>query len=284
VNQAGTVQTALKLGRDHLETYSETAKLDVQVLLAHLLSRSKSWVLAHPEHTLHEDIQYEYINLLNRLRAGEPLPYVLGYWEFYGRRFKVSPNVLIPRPETEGLIERGLEYIDYRDRPCKAIDVGTGSGCIAITIAIERSNVSMFAIDRGIEALKIAQENASNHKMTEQIQWMQGDLLTAVHARFDLIVANLPYIPSSRLEHLSVAAHEPWVALDGGMRGLVFIKALIMQLPDRLAENGLALLEIDESHGNDVIACAKELFPMADVTLEPDLAGLDRYISINLRS
>jgi release factor glutamine methyltransferase len=131
--------------------------------------------------------------------------------------------------------------------------------------------------------LKIAKENASLHNLAEQIYWLQGDLLGAVNASFDLVVANLPYIPSTRLEHLSVAAHEPRVALNGGMRGLVLIKALIMQLPNRLTENGLALLEIDESHGNDVIAYAKELFPMANVTLELDLAGLDRYISISMR-
>lgn len=280
MSEAGKIQAALRLGRNQLKFFSHTAILDAQVLLAHILGRSKAWILAHPEFPLPIIAQNDYISALNRLCKGEPLPYVLGNWEFYGRQFKVDSRVLIPRPETEGLIEFGLNCIDRLDRPCTLLDVGTGSGCIAITFTIERPDARVFAVDRSRAALTLAKENAYDHEVVEQIQWVQGDLLSAMHARFDLIVANLPYIPSTRLEHLSVGTHEPWEALDGGLQGLGLIKALIMQLPDRLAENGIALLEIDESHGNDVIAFVKELFPMADVTLEPDLAGLDRYITI----
>jgi release factor glutamine methyltransferase len=283
VSQAGTIQAALRLGGNQLKSLSDTANLDAQVLLAHLLDSSRAWILAHPEFPLPKKFQYAYTNALDRLSTGEPLAYVLGYWEFYGRRFIVDSRVLIPRPETEVLIELGLRFIDRQDRPCGLLDVGTGSGCIAITFAIERPDVRVIAIDRSRGALTLAKENAYEHNVPGQIQFVQGDLLSPFLARADLVIANLPYIPSKRLEHLSVAGHEPGLALDGGVRGLDLIKTLIMQLPDRLAENGMALLEIDESHGYDVVAFAKELFPMADLTLEPDLAGLDRYVSINLR-
>jgi release factor glutamine methyltransferase len=211
------------------------------------------------------------------------LPYVLGYWEFYGRRFKVNPSVLIPRPETEGLIELALAFIDNQNHPSNVLDVGTGSGCIAVTLAGERRDVQVVAMDYSREALKLARENAYTHKVIDRIYWFQGDLLYALKACFDLVVANLPYIPSDRLDNLSVASHEPRLALDGGDRGLELIKALIHQLPDRLTETGLALLEIDDSHSNAIITCANEFFPKADITLMPDLAGHERYVSINLR-
>lgn len=283
MHDEGTIQAALRLGQQQLESKSETAHLDIQVLLAFTLKRSKAWILAHPEYFLPEDIQQQFNSSLERLRTGEPLPYVLGYWEFYGRRFKVNPSVLIPRPETEGLIELALAFIDNQNHPSNVLDVGTGSGCIAVTLAGERRDVQVVAMDYSREALKLARENAYTHKVIDRIYWFQGDLLYALKACFDLVVANLPYIPSDRLDNLSVASHEPRLALDGGDRGLELIKALIHQLPDRLTETGLALLEIDDSHSNAIITCANEFFPKADITLMPDLAGHERYVSINLR-
>jgi release factor glutamine methyltransferase len=283
VNQASTIQVALMLGRRQLQSYSDTPSLDVQVLLASLIDQPKSWVLAHPEYALSVQIQAEFFEALARLCTGEPLPYVLGQWEFYGRRFKVSSRVMIPRPETEQLIELGLDFIDSQTHPLFVADVGTGSGCVAITLAAERPSLRLVGTDRSKAALRIAEENAALHGVTGQIDWVQADLLGSMLARFDLVLANLPYVPTSRLGQISVAKHEPTMALDGGELGLDLIKALIVLLPDYLADHGMALLEIDESHGPAVVAFAREIFPRVNVALMPDLAGLDRYISIDLR-
>jgi methylase of polypeptide subunit release factors len=133
------------------------------------------------------------------------------------------------------------------------------------------------------ERVQVADENAELHGVTGQIDWVQADLLGSLRTRFNLVLANLPYVPSSRLGQIPVAKQEPTMALDGGELGLDLIKALIVLLPEYLADHGLALLEIDESHGPAVVAFAREIFPGMEVTLKPDLAGLDRYVSIHLR-
>lgn len=282
VSDVGTIRAALKFGRDLLRPFSDSPSSDVQVLLASIMHQSKAWILAHPAHSLPGELQEQFIESLNNICAGEPLPYVLGYWEFYGRKFKVTPDVLIPRPETERLIELAQDILDRQTHSGMAMDVGTGSGCIAITLAAERPGLRLLATDRSREALILAKENAALYSVAEQIDWLQSDLLGSVKARVMLVLANLPYIPSGRLKKLSVAAYEPMLALDGGAQGLDLIKSFIYQLTDRLAEGGAALLEIDESHGTDVAAFASEIFPRAGVTLIQDLAGLDRYLSIQL--
>jgi release factor glutamine methyltransferase len=283
VDQASTIRAALMLGRRQLQSYSDSPSLDVQVVLASLIDQPKSWVLAHPEYALPKQIQAEFHEALDRLCDGEPLPYVLGQWEFYGRHFRVSPSVMIPRPESERLIELGLEFIDSQTDPSFVADVGTGSGCVAITLAVERPSLRLVGTDRSKAALRVADENAELHGVTGQIDWVQADLLGSLLTRFNLVLANLPYVPSSRLGQIPVAKQEPTMALDGGELGLDLIKALIVLLPEYLADHGLALLEIDESHGPAVVAFAREIFPGMEVTLKPDLAGLDRYVSIHLR-
>ncbi len=283
MDQAGTIGSALKLARGTLEPISESASSDAQVLLASFLERPKAWVLAHPEFQLTKDIQNRILDALERLGAGDPLPYVLGRWAFYGRGFKVTPSVLIPRPETEVLIEMGLAFLKGLDQPGMVVDVGTGTGCLAVTLAAESSGLGVLATDRSGAALKVARENAELHGVSDRIHWVQADLLGAISVRFDLVLANLPYIPSSRLMQLSVGDHEPRAALDGGEHGLDFITRLIAQLPQRLSKRGMALLEIDESQGERVTALSMEILPAAEVRLKQDLAGLDRYVTISRR-
>lgn len=280
MDEITSIQAALLLGRNQLEAHSETASLDVRVLLAHLLQRSQAWVLSHPEQALSEEIQQEFKDYLQRLIEGEPLPYLLGHWEFYGRSFRVTPEVLIPRPETEGLIERGLAHLARLGHPGVMIDAGTGSGCIAITMATELADLQVIATDRSRGALRIAKDNADLHAVNNRISWIQCDLLLGVHRRVDLILANLPYIPSERLSQLAVTAYEPLLALDGGALGLDLIERLIDRLPYHLVDGGMAILEIDHSHAQAVRDRMMKLFPSAEVAVLPDLYQQTRYIAL----
>ncbi len=249
---------------------------ETQLLLAHVLGRPREWVIAHPDTPLTLEQTDRYHALLARAEAGVPLPYLLGHWEFFGLDFQVTPAVLIPRPETELLVELALKR-----RPQAIADVGTGSGIIAITLAVKLSGAQVVASDLSPEALAVASANAKQHNVTERITFLQSELLESYSAqRFDLICANLPYIPAGDLENLEVARHEPRLALDGGPDGLSLIRRLLTQAPRQLAPGGRVLLEIEYRQGQAVGALAREAFPGADIHIHQDLAGLDRVVEI----
>ncbi|MEA3325772.1 MAG: peptide chain release factor N(5)-glutamine methyltransferase [Chloroflexota bacterium] len=248
------------------------------VILSHVLKKPKSWVLAHDEYELNQTETHDLQSKLKECLRGVPLPYILGHWEFYGKSFKVTPDVLIPRPETEYLVEKAIEHI-HKLEDASVVDVGTGSGVIAISLAAECPSAKILALDLSIEALRVAQENAKRFNQT-QIQFIQGDLLTPLNTQFDLIVANLPYIPARILENLNVAMWEPRLALDGGESGLVAIHNLLDQARYRLASPGVILLEIEASLGSACLAAAAAAFPKAQHQLHQDLAGRDRIIEI----
>lgn len=266
--------------REILEEVSETAALDAQTLLAHIVGRPRAWLLAHPGDDLTDEQARALQAALERLQAGEPLPYILGHWEFYGLDFAVSPAVLIPRPETELLIERALIWLRMHPGQRQAVDVGCGSGCIAISLAVHIPDLHLTAVDISMSALHLAQANARRHAAAERIAWMQSDLLGALTGQFNLICANLPYIPESILPSLAVARYEPRLALDGGEDGLALIRCLLDQAAARLAPDGLALLEIEASQGEAVCALAQAAFPAAHVTVLPDLAGHMRLVVV----
>ena len=274
-----TVAAALRQAREALTPHSETAALDAQTLLAAVLHRERAWLLAHPEARLTPRQQRCLTRECTRLAQGEPLPYVLGYWHFYGRKFAVTPAVLIPRPETELLVELALPRL-HAHANCRVADVGTGSGVLAVTLAAEVSDARMIATDFSPAALTVARDNARRHRVAERIAFVETDLLTAVIGPFDVIVANLPYIPSTEVEALPVAHHEPREALDGGADGLGFIRRLLAQAPARLLPDGLLLLEIAANQGEAVRSLATDAFPRADVQLHRDLAGHDRVVAI----
>ena len=161
---------------------------------------------------------------LARLESGQPLPYVLGAWEFYGLTFELTPDVLIPRPETELLVEQALEWLADRPAPLLAADVGTGSGCIAISLAVHAPQLRLLASDLSWPALQVARSNLARHRVEGQISLLQCDLLPPLSLPFDLLVANLPYIPSPVLPGLKLSLSEPPLALDGGLDGLDFIR------------------------------------------------------------
>jgi release factor glutamine methyltransferase len=281
----------LPLLRQQLEPYSESASLDAQVLLAHLLEKPRAWVLAHPEAQLTSGQEQSLYQFVKRLQNGEPFPYVLGEWEFFGLSFRVTPAVLIPRPETELLVEQALEALQARpnllstayQQLCLA-DVGTGSGCLAISLAYHLPGIQILATDISNAALQIARLNALRHQVFDRLHFLQADLLDAIAPTptFHLICANLPYIPRAALTALPVFRQEPSLALDGGPDGLAPIDRLLHAARLRLAPGGLLLLEIEASQGQSVPALAWQVFPTASIRLLPDLAGHDRLVSIQL--
>jgi release factor glutamine methyltransferase len=220
--------------------------------------------------------------LLDQLMSGIPLPYLTGKQSFYGLDFSVNPHVLIPRPETEMLVDAALEYIGKRGTQLIAADVGTGSGCIAISLAKNQPGLKMLAGDISHDAVLVAKENASTHQIGQAITFWVGDLLSAVLQQFDCICANLPYIPSSRLPKLEVSKHEPISALDGGEDGFLLIERLLEQSASRLKPGGCLFLEIDHTHASRISQSAELIFPLSSITIEKDYAGLYRLAVVRM--
>jgi release factor glutamine methyltransferase len=278
------IQRILKQLHKRLQQDSETPLLDAQVLVSHHLEKPRTWVLAHPEFTLNS-LQYEEIlQSALRLETGEPLPYVIGHWEFYGLDFQLTPHVLIPRPETELLVEKAINWLQHHPHRRRALDVGTGSGCIAITLARHIPDLQILMTDISSEALKVAKLNAEKLGLLDRVDLLKSDLLEQVPraAIFDLICANLPYIPTQKLATLSVAQREPHLALDGGLHGLKVIKRLIGQVKTHISPGGIMLLEIDPDQRSLMVPLLQENLPSARVKFLPDLSGKDRCVEIQL--
>lgn len=273
-------QTFLQTIRRRLAALSETPYLDAQVLLSHILGQRRSWILAHPDPALTAQQRQDIDRALDRLENGVPLPYVLGRWEFYKLDFTLTPDVLIPRPETEFLVEKALAWLRQHPTRRRCADIGTGAGCIAVTLAAHVPDAHVTATDISPEALDVAEKNAHKHGVESRISFVGGNLMNGLEGDFDLICANLPYIPTPTLRTLDVYGREPTLALDGGPEGLRLIQTLLKQSPRHLTPGGILLLEIDSSHRREAKRLAQTAFPAADVHIHPDLAGYDRLLSI----
>ena len=250
----------------------EEGRLESQVIAAHVLLSSRSFVLAHPEQEINE-LAAE--SLLQRRETREPLPYILGFREFFGRRFAVKPGVLIPRPETEHLVEVALGL----NLPSNSVvlDIGTGSGAIAVTLAAERPQWKVTATDISPTALKIAAENATLHHTEVQFLAMDGLYGWRNPDAFDLIVSNPPYIRSGTPLMPEVGLHEPSVALFGGESGLDLYQEWIPAAHALLKAGGYMIVEI----GYDQAHQAATLFESSNFTnvkVITDLAGIDRIV------
>jgi release factor glutamine methyltransferase len=265
---------------------SDTPALDASVLISHILDKPRTWVLAHPELTLTTEQQKLLDVSLDRLESGEPLPYVIGTWEFFGLEFDVTPVVLIPRPETELLVEKAIAWLRQNPEQKNIADIGTGSGVIAVAIAVHLPNVHVLATDLSREALQIAKRNAEKHGVSKRIDFVECDLLPEKSSfvirksTINVLCANLPYIPTQELHKLPIYNREPTLALDGGEDGLDYYRKLMRTAPEWLAPNGLMVLEIESSQGLETLYLARETFPDADIRLHKDLAGKDRLLSI----
>jgi release factor glutamine methyltransferase len=275
-----------------LLAHTDAPAVTAQALLGQVLGLSRAQVLARPEQPLSVDEAAALDELVARAAAGEPLAYLTGTREFCGLDFEVDVNVLVPRPETELLVELALRL---SPAPRRIVDVGTGSGCIAVTLARRLPEAAVTAVDISPGALALARRNAERHGVAERLTFIEGDLLEPIASlngnernaapkaeTFDLIVANLPYIDTDELRTLPVARHEPWLALDGGPGGLELVEHLLAQAPAVLAPGGTVLLEIGAGQGQRAAALGRAAFPGAAVRQHPDLAGLDRVLAISL--
>jgi release factor glutamine methyltransferase len=266
-----------------LSSVSESPGLDAQVLVQHTLNKSKAWVLSHPEFEISTEQLAFLQQAAERLGKGEPLPYVLGYWEFFGLKFQVTPDVLIPRPETELLVEEALAWLKNSPGKRLAADVGTGTGCIAVTLARHLPDLHIIATDVSLPAIRIARKNAIAHSVADRINFIQGDLLFPVAQPLDCICANLPYIPTKTLKHLRVKQNEPEQALDGGNDGLDIIRNLLADTRRALSSGGCALLEIEENQGSAALDIVGTFLPETTAQIKKDLAGKDRLLCIQMR-
>jgi len=248
---------------------------EARLLLAHALGASRAQLVAHPERTLAGAVPDRFAALVARRAAGEPIAYLVGEREFWSLALHVTPAVLIPRPETEALIERALERLP-RSEACSVLELGTGSGAIAIALARERPQARIVATDISEEALAVARDNAARHGV--DIAFVRGDWLDAVGAgrRFDLVVSNPPYV-CTRDPHLGRGdlRFEPRVALDGGDDGLDCIRRIVREAREHLSPGGWLALE----HGHDQAPACREILVAAGygaVESCVDLAGLPR--------
>ena len=232
-----------------LEAATVIARRDAELLLAHTLRQPRIWLLAHPEAEVNEVEAALFLALTARRAAGEPAQYLTGTQEFFGLELRVTPAVLIPRPETEHLVEAALAWSETQRRPLRFLDIGTGSGAIAIAIAVNLPGVEIFAADISSAALDVARENAVRLGVSERIRFVESDLLSALGSAdlpFDAILSNPPYIPSSDAATMQreVVGHEPHTALFAGMDGLDIYRRLIPAAYAALRPGGLLALEI----------------------------------------
>lgn len=275
-----SIEAALTEGRQRADGDRLTVTT-TQALLAHVTGRGRAWLLAHREEVLDPRDAAQYLDLLGRAAEGEPLAHLTGEREFYGLAFTVTPDVLIPRPETEAVVDQVLGWLERH--PChspRLIDVGTGSGAIAVTLAVKIPEARVTAVEISPAAIDIARHNAERHGVADKMSFVIGDLLGSVVGPFDVIAANLPYINREEIAALEVGRWEPRVALDGGGDGLMLVRRLLEQVPNRLAGKSLLVLEIGADQGQRVAALCQSTFPTARVQVQPDMARLDRIVTV----
>ncbi|HET7703843.1 MAG TPA: peptide chain release factor N(5)-glutamine methyltransferase [Candidatus Limnocylindrales bacterium] len=287
---------------------SETARLDAELLLGWAMGADRTSIVAQGAAPVGADALRRFEEAVGRRAAGEPVAYIRGIKEFHGLAFAVDARALIPRPETEALVDAAIDEVIGRlaarpgeagagpgagGEPIRVADVGTGSGAVAVALAVALRkrrvvmgrNVRIAATDVSPDALDLARENAAGHAAADGMRFIEADLLPPVlpddGARFDIILANLPYVRSDAIAGLPVAtSFEPRLALDGGPDGLDVIRALLRRLPDALADGGVALLEIGADQGADGPAAVEALLPGWRSEVRADLAGLPRVLRV----
>jgi len=270
--------------RDH---QIENPRLNAELLLAHSLNFSREELYVRLRREIKEGRKGALERLIQRRISGEPLQYILGQQEFWSIHFKVDPRVLIPRPETELLVEQGLRILSEKtfEQNPSVLEIGTGSGAVAIALAKGVTHIFLVATDISGDALVLAKENAKSAGVQDRIQFVSGDLLSPFQPSketraFDLILSNPPYIVRSEIGSLAkeVRNYEPVIALDGGEDGLVFYRRLVSQAPPFLREGGWLLLEVGQGQAERVAEQIRENGTFLEPQILPDLAGIERVV------
>ncbi|HMI50412.1 MAG TPA: peptide chain release factor N(5)-glutamine methyltransferase [Candidatus Saccharimonadales bacterium] len=286
------IREALKHGIGKLrDSRIESYTLAAELLLLHAMERDRTWLYSHPEEQVSPQQEQKYFEFIQRRAAGEPVQHLTGKQEFWSLDFAVSPDVLIPRPETEHLIEVALDRLAVREiragRPPKntgegllVADIGTGSGCIAVALATELPAANFIATDISPAALAVARRNATRHLVSERIQFIECNLLEGSPRQFDLIVSNPPYIGLNEMDTLAreVRDHEPVTALYGGEEGYELYAELITQAARCLASGGLLVLEL----GHKSLPAVQPLLDAptwARAAVTNDLSGIPRVVA-----
>jgi len=268
----------------------DTPELDATLLLMEVLRKNKTFLLTHPLDSIDESSLDRYIQLLRRREAGECVAYIVGRKEFRNLDFTVNPAVLVPRPDTELLVETAIQWLDSQfparqGKVPRLLDVCTGSGCVIVALKNERPHLDAHACDISQDALEVAQLNAQRLLSTPQeIQFYRSDLLASVPGTFDLIVSNPPYVPSQVIPTLAKEVRgEPLLALDGGIDGLDLIRRLMVEAADRLVPKGALFLESDSSQVNAIKVLLKEA-GFVNIQSFQDLSGQERITGGQIKS
>ena len=282
-SQARDIKGALIRARAELvEARVESPRLTAELLLGHVLGWERSRILSHPEDPLSDEVMGRFSSLIRRRAAGEPLQYLTGTQEFFGLPFRVTPDVLIPRPETEILVEKALQLArGLGAGPVRFADVGTGSGCIAVSFAAVHNRAIGYGVDLSWKALAVARDNASRHGVLGRLRFVQGDLLDCFSPRpgFELILSNPPYVSRKDQENLPVTVrdHEPSMALFAGDAGTEIYEHLIPQAAARLVDGGRILMEVGWGLADDVARLVVEAGLWVE-SIEKDLQSIPRCI------
>jgi release factor glutamine methyltransferase len=261
------------------------ARLEAEVMVMTVMRMARQNIFAEQETEVGAQQARDLADIVEQRLERVPLAYILGYREFYGINVMVTPSVLIPRPETEGIVEHTLfmALMGMETRELVIADVGTGSGAIAVNLAIHLPAARIYAVDVSEPALDVAAYNIRAHGVADRVRLGHGDLLEAVPEPVDLIVANLPYIPSARLPELAPEVrNEPQTALDGGPDGLDLVRRLLSQAPAKLKQPGVILLELDPEQFPAAEEAVRQYLPEAETSAEQDLSRRDRILVVSL--
>ena len=264
-----------------MKSGSPDSRLEAEILLRHVLKIDRATMFSNLENILDSKQENDIAELVQRRLANEPLSYITGTREFYSLDFQITSAVLIPRQETETLVDEVIKIA--KENPLKIVDVGTGSGAIAIALAVNLPLAKIIATDISVDALHVAESNTKMNDVFSRINLKQGNLLDVLDEKVDVIVSNPPYIPSNQIEHLQPEVKkEPHIALDGGSDGLEYIRKLIGNCSEKLNNNGHIFIEVDPSQSEEVLKIADTHFPDARTAIIKDLSQNNRVLSIHL--
>ena len=260
------------------------ARREAGSLLSFILGKDRTFLISHAEDHLGDDAVRRFQESVERRASGEPLQYITGVQDFFVREFLVTPDVLIPRPETELLVEAALELIDRESEPL-ICDVGTGSGCIAVTLLCELPAARAVAVDKSAAALEVARLNARNYEVLDRVEFAESDCFDALDStrhQFDMVVSNPPYVSAAMIDGLQreVRDHEPMIALSPGADGLSVIRRLLAEAPAFLRKNGHLIMEIGFDQGEAVQGLI-DASVLGLIDIKPDLQGIPRIVILN---